>query len=175
MHNSVQYNSPLGPLTLISDGEALVELKFGGSEGAGGSGRSEVSGCAPAIVEAVRWLDHYFSGEVPSFLPKISLNGTMFQQAVWSELLQIPYGKTITYKEIAAAVAVRMGKVRMSAQAVGQAVGCNPVGIIVPCHRVIGSNGSLTGYAWGLEIKAALLKMETRKNFKVSRKPLHHL
>lgn len=113
------------------------------------------------LQETRRWLDIYFSGEIPTFLPRLSLKGTPFQMAVWEELLAIPYGTTTTYKEIAARVAERLGRKKMSAQAVGQAVGHNPVGIIVPCHRVIGSNGSLTGYAWGLPMKESLLRLES--------------
>jgi O-6-methylguanine DNA methyltransferase len=113
--------------------------------------------------EAERWLNLYFSGSAPDFLPPLLLRGTAFQRMVWEFLLAIPYGGTVTYGEIADAVARMMGKPRMSAQAVGGAVGRNPVSIIVPCHRVIGADGSLTGYARGVERKRYLLQLEQNR------------
>ena len=102
----------------------------------------------------------YFSGEVPEFTPPLALHGTPFRKAVWDILLTIPYGQTMTYGGIAALLAARHGMQRMSAQAVGGAVGHNPVAIIVPCHRVIDAGGSLTGYAAGLDRKRRLLQLE---------------
>ena len=104
---------------------------------------------------ACRWLDCYFSGHCPDFLPPLALQGTPFQRRVWRALMDIPYGATTTYGALARSVGCR------SAQAVGQAVGRNPVAIIVPCHRVVGSDGTLTGYAYGLERKEYLLKLES--------------
>ncbi len=154
-------SSPLGGITLAGDGEALTGLWFDGQK------------CFPARLnadhefrrlpvfsEAERWLNLYFSGSAPDFLPPLLLRGTAFQRMVWELLLAIPYGSTATYREIADTVARKMGKPRMSAQAVGGAVGRNPVSIIVPCHRVIGADGSLTGYAGGIERKRYLLQLE---------------
>lgn len=145
MTHSFLYHSPLGPLTLTFDGEALSALRFG----------SQASSTAPSSVSPVRWLDRYFSGHQPTGLPPLDLHGTDFQLRVWKALLEIPYGHTVSYGELARRLGCR------SAQAVGQAVGKNPVAIIVPCHRVVGADGSLTGYAYGLDIKQKLLQLET--------------
>ena len=148
------YRAPWGKLLLIAEDDRLVGLRV--REDPGHRDRSENT--AKGIESAKEWLDLYFSGEKPS--PKglkLLLRGSDFQQEVWRELLQIPYGETMTYGEIAKVIAKRRGLQRMSAQAVGGAVGRNPIGIIVPCHRVVGSNGSLVGYAGGLEIKRRLL------------------
>ena len=106
------------------------------------------------------WLDEYFSGKIPNFLPPIDYEGTEFQKIVWDELLKIPYGKTVSYGDLAKTVALKRGKAKMSAQAIGGAVGSNPICIIVPCHRVIGKDGSLVGYGEGLDKKVLLLKLE---------------
>lgn len=106
------------------------------------------------------WLDCYFAGNIPDFTPPLSLKGTEFQMTVWKILLDIPYGQVVTYGDIAKKIAVQRGLKRMSAQAVGGAVGRNPISIIVPCHRVIGANGSLTGYAGGMSNKIWLLGQE---------------
>lgn len=114
---------------------------------------------------AVRWLDRYFAGENPevtSGRPPLSLEGTNFQKEVWELLLEIPYGKTTTYGEIARELARRRGVKTMSAQAVGGAVGHNKISILVPCHRVVGADGKLTGYAGGIERKQWMLEMEQR-------------
>lgn len=113
-----------------------------------------------ALEPVIRWLDVYFDGKNPDFLPSLKLQGTPFQRQVWDILLHIPYGKTITYKTIAETIAKQRGIPKMSAQAVGLAVGANPIGIIVPCHRVIGCHNSLVGYAGGLKIKKMLLELE---------------
>ena len=112
------------------------------------------------LKDALHWLDIYFSGQKPDFLPKLHLIGTDFQREVWNILLEIPYGQTVTYGEIARKIADNRGLKTMSAQAVGGAVGHNRVSVIVPCHRVIGSDGSLTGYAGGIERKIRLLDIE---------------
>lgn len=109
----------------------------------------------PVFQETRRWLDLYFSGKKPEFTPPLKPQGTPFQQKVWHELLTIPYGETTTYGAIARRIDCR------SAQAIGQAVHNNPIAIIIPCHRVIGADGSLTGYASGLEVKQQLLQLET--------------
>lgn len=113
-----------------------------------------------AATGTIRWLDTYFSGENPPFLPPFHLCGTSFQKVVWNLLLLIPYGTTTSYGAIARETARILGKEHMSAQAIGSAVGHNPIAIIIPCHRVIGATGKLTGYAYGLERKEALLSME---------------
>lgn len=114
----------------------------------------------PVFSQTALWLSHYFSGQQPTFTPPLHLNGTAFQMEVWTLLQQIPYGQTTTYGEIARTIARRREQQKMSAQAVGAAVGRNPVSLIVPCHRVVGANGKLTGYAGGLERKAWLLDLE---------------
>jgi len=114
----------------------------------------------PALTEAKRWLDIYFAGKEPDFLPPLHPAGSTFQQAVWALLLQIPYGQTVTYGELARQLAEKQGRPRMSAQAVGGAVGHNKISIIIPCHRVVGTGGSLTGYAGGIDRKVKLLALE---------------
>ena len=114
----------------------------------------------PVLKETREWLDLYFAGKEPGFLPKLAPEGSEFRKMVWEILLKIPYGKTMTYGEIGDEVAKRTGKRTMSAQAVGGAVGHNPISVLIPCHRVVGTNGSLTGYAGGIERKVALLKLE---------------
>lgn len=110
--------------------------------------------------QTVRWLDIYFSGRDPGFTPQLFLEGSSFRREVWDILLTIPYGRTMTYGQIAGIIAEQRGLDRMSAQAVGGAVGHNPVSLIVPCHRVVGADGSLTGYAGGIGRKAKLLTVE---------------
>ena len=151
------YDSPLGGMTMVSDGQALAALQFDcpGPSGDGPDGRQEKCRL-PVFDDTCRWLDIYFSGGVPDFTPELALHGTSFRLAVWEILRSIPYGRTLSYGEIAA----RLATPRMSAQAVGGAVGHNPVAIIVPCHRVIGADGSLTGYAAGLDTKRRLLQLE---------------
>ena len=114
----------------------------------------------PVLGDACRWLDVYFSGREPDFTPKLHLIGSDFRQAVWALLLQIPYGQTTTYGALAKQLAEKQGRLRMSAQAVGGAVGHNRIAILIPCHRVVGTNGSLTGYAGGIDKKEKLLRME---------------
>ena len=114
----------------------------------------------PILAESKHWLDLYFSGEEPTFAPPLHPAGSDFRKAVWQILLQIPYGKTMTYGEIAREIAKIRNVSHMSAQAVGGAVGHNAISIIIPCHRVVGTNGSLTGYAGGIDKKVALLELE---------------
>lgn len=153
MNHTALYNSPLGSITLSSDGQALTGLRFSMPHC---DRVSPLSTLHFPLSSVFRWLDLYFSGRRPDFLPPIRLIGTAFRQRVWQALLEIPYGETTTYGALAHTLGCR------SAQAVGQAVGSNPIAIIVPCHRVIGSNGSLTGYAYGLEKKQYLLTLEQK-------------
>lgn len=119
----------------------------------------------PIFEETKRWLDDYFSGKRPNFTPTLHFVGSDFQKEVWEILLSIPYGQTVTYGDIAKRIAKKHGLKSMSAQAVGGAVGHNEISIIVPCHRVIGANGSLTGYAGGIDRKIKLLQMEGYTSF----------
>ncbi len=155
---TAHYKSPLGGITMASDGEALVGLWFNGQKhfGAGLASDCEARPGLPIFAQTCLWLETYFGGGVPSFVPPLVLKGSNFRQQVWKVLLEIPYGNTTTYGEIAR----KMSLSRMSAQAVGGAVGHNPISLIVPCHRVVGAGGSLTGYAGGLERKAWMLRLE---------------
>lgn len=154
------YASPLGGMTLVSDGTALVGLYFDGQKyAAEGLDATHTQKNLPIFKEVRRWLDVYFSGRKPDFTPPIAPAGTAFQQSVWEILRTIPYGETTTYGAIARRIEQNTG-CRMSAQAVGGAVGRNPISILIPCHRVVGTNGSLTGYAGGIDKKAYLLRIE---------------
>ena len=158
------YLSPLGRMLLAADDLGLAgvwferQKYFGEFPGHMNFVFAEKENCI--LKDALRWLDIYFSGQKPDFLPKLHLIGTDFQREVWDILLEIPYGQTVTYGEITRKIADKRGLKTMSAQAVGGAVGHNRVSVIVPCHRVIGSNGSLTGYAGGIERKIKLLDIE---------------
>lgn len=202
MDYTSRYLSPLGQITMASNGEALIGLWFEGQKYFASTLGSQHRECddLPVFAETKRWLDCYFSGQVPDFTPKLMLRATPFRQAVWEILLTIPYGKTMTYGEIAkqyvetchgaslqgvmlqgaslqsaplqgatshdallhgaSLKGMSQSTKSMSAQAVGGAVGHNPISLIIPCHRVIGANDSLTGYAGGLERKKYLLEME---------------
>ena len=155
------YNSPLGGILLAADETGLTGLWF---EGQKYFARSLPAGYTeqntPALSEAKRWLEVYFTGKKPDFMPPLHIVGSAFRRAVWEILLQIPYGKTTTYGEIARQLAKKQKLPRMSAQAVGGAVGHNEISIIIPCHRVVGTNGSLTGYAGGIDKKIKLLELE---------------
>ncbi len=155
------YFSPLGRITLAANEEVLTGLWFEGQKyfGAGLTGE-EQERLLPVFEHTRHWLDIYFQGKEPEFMPPLSLAGTDFQQKVWKILLTVPYGKTITYGTIAEQLAAENGLERMSAQAVGGAVGHNPISVIVPCHRVVGGQGQLTGYAGGIEKKERLLALE---------------
>ena len=152
------YDSPLGGITLVSDGEALTGLWFDDPPVPGMPKAAEKK--LPVFDLTVKWLDLYFSGKEPDLMPPLSLHGTPFRKAVWEILLTIPYGKTMTYGKIASMIARQRKIPRMSAQAVGGAVGHNPVSLIVPCHRVIGAAGKLVGYGGGLGRKVRLLALE---------------
>ena len=155
------YDSPLGGITLASDGEALIGLWFDGQKYFADALENENEEKAlPVFDEADRWLDIYFSGKAPNFTPPLNMKTTQFRKAVWEIMLTIPYGQTMTYGEIADRIAWEKGLSRMSAQAVGGAVGHNSISLIIPCHRVVGTNGSLTGYAGGVDKKVKLLTME---------------
>lgn len=152
--------SPLGRITLASDGAALVGLWFDGQAHFGrGISPEQEERLTPDMETAVLWLDAYFAGEQPGFEPPVAPRGTDFQRAVWAALGEIPYGQTSTYGELARSLAGR-GWPRASARAVGGAVARNPISLIVPCHRVLGARGALTGYAGGVERKAKLLELE---------------
>ena len=144
------YRSPLGDIVLTSDGSALTGLRFAEAT------NEEPAQVIPPLTDAYRWLDLYFCGAKPDFTPLLAPQGTPFQQSIWRELLTILYGQTVSYGHIAKQISCR------SAQAVGGAVGHNPIALIIPCHRVIGSNGQLTGYAYGLDRKQWLLAHEVQ-------------
>ena len=156
------YRTPKGfdDLCMCSDGEVLTGLWFAGKR----DGLDKMAKqCLPIFRETCRWLDGYFAGRPPKKLPAFHLLGaTPFRREVSKEMQEIPFGKTVTYGEIAAAIARRLGVARMAAQAVGGAVGWNPICIIIPCHRVIGAGGRPTGYGGGLSNKMALLELERR-------------
>jgi len=155
------YRSPLGGITMASDGHCLAGLWFDGQQHfATTLDEHPQEARLPIFADTVRWLDIYFNGIAPDFMPPLVMNGTPFRMEVWDILRAIPYGQTITYGDIARQIACRRSMGRMSAQAVGGAVGSNPISIIVPCHRVVGAGGRLTGYAGGLERKQWLLAHE---------------
>lgn len=152
------YDSPIGGMTMVSDGTALTALCFKGSRSDSYSAKGvlETPTC-PVFDVTRRWLDMYFNGQKPDFTPRLVPHGTPFQLRVWDIILTVPYGKTISYGDIARRISPTM-----SAQAVGGAVGRNPIAIIIPCHRVIGADGSLTGYGGGLKRKRWMLEMERK-------------
>lgn len=155
------YDSPLGGITLASDGEALIGLWFDGQKYfADALDKEHQEKQLPVFDDTCRWLDIYFSGKNPDFTPKLNMRTTAFRKKAWEIMLTIPFGQTMTYGEIAARIAREKGQNRMSAQAVGGAVGHNSFSLIIPCHRVVGTNGSLTGYAGGIDRKIRLLQME---------------
>ncbi len=156
-----KYKSPLGDITLSSNGSELTGLWLDGQKYFCATIGDEVTEKPlPIFDQTVHWLDVYFSGQTPGFTPSLRMETTPFRKAVWEIMLQIPFGKTMTYGEIAAEIARQKGIEKMSAQAVGGAVGHNPISIIIPCHRVVGTNGSLTGYAGGIDKKIRLLELE---------------
>jgi len=160
---STNYSSPIGSLTLASDGDNLIGLWTEDQKYFADSVTEKMTekDDLPVFIKTIQWLDEYFEGKKPdiSGLP-LALRGGDFRKTVWDILCEIPYGETITYGEIAKIVANKMGKEKMSSQAVGGAVGHNPISIIIPCHRVVGANGSLTGYAGGIDKKIKLLEHE---------------
>ncbi len=161
MQQVIWYSSPLGRMLLAAKEDALTGLWFEGQAHFGaalGAEREEEE--TPVLTAARRWLDAYFAGERPGDSVPLRPAGTVFQQAVWALLRRIPYGETMTYGAIAKKIAAARGLSRFSAQAVGGAVGRNPIAVFIPCHRVVGADGSLTGYAGGLARKEALLRLE---------------
>ena len=155
------YASPLGGILLAADEMGLTGLWFDGAKYYADNLPSEHEEReTPILSDAKRWLDIYFAGREPNFMPPLHPTGSEFRVAVWGILLNIPYGKTTTYGEIARQLALKQGRPKISAQAVGGAVGHNEISIIIPCHRVVGANGSLTGYAGGIDKKVKLLELE---------------
>ena len=155
------YDSPLGGILLAADEIGLTGLWFDGQKYFARDLPAErVERSTPVLSEAKRWLDVYFTGKEPDFMPPLHPAGSAFRRSVWDILLQISYGQTTTYGEIARQLAEKQGLSRMSAQAVGGAVGHNEISVIIPCHRVVGTNGSLTGYAGGIDKKVKLLEWE---------------
>lgn len=157
------YDSPLGGITLASDGETLKGLWFDGQKYFGSTFTpfaEPVQELLPVFEKTVRWLDIYFNREKPGFLPPLSMQTTPFRRAVWEMMLTIPYGQTMTYGEIAGKIAGENDISKTSARAVGNAVGHNPISLIIPCHRVLGAGGKLAGYAGGVDKKIWLLEME---------------
>ena len=155
-----KYNSPLGIIVMQSDGEVLIGLWF---ENGVDSAKLNLGEEKELLIfkKTVKWLDIYFGGTNPNFIPKYKiLNMTPFRELVIKIIEKIPYGKTISYNDIALKIAKQLGIKKMSPQAVGNAVGWNPICIIVPCHRVVGANGNLTGYRGGLKNKVELLRLE---------------
>ena len=155
------YSSPIGELTISCDGESLTGLwldsqKYFMEHVTEAEARSDL----PVLLEARAWLDCYFAGKDPGFLPAVKPVGTAFREQVWKLLVEIPYGQVTTYGELARRIAASTGVAKMSSRAVGGAVGHNPISIIIPCHRVIGSNGSLTGFGGGIARKIQLLELE---------------
>lgn len=163
MYYSSTYSSPVGNITLACDGDNLAGLWIEGQKYHGNiiSENMIESNDIPVFGAAKKWLDRYFAGEKPgsSELPLAPV-GSEFRRETWKILCEIPYGQVITYSDIAKKMAEKMNKKSMSSQAVGGAVGHNPISIIIPCHRVVGSNGSLTGYAGGIHTKIKLLELE---------------
>lgn len=156
------YYSPLGKILLASDGTYLTGLWFEGQKYyAAGLSAGAYEKDLPVFAETGKWLDIYFSGEEPDFMPELDAGGTDFQKRVTAELLTIPRGKTVSYGEIARRISEKENGRNVPARAVGTAVGKNRISVIVPCHRVVGKNGSLTGYAGGLDRKKTLLMLET--------------
>ncbi|MBF0819700.1 methylated-DNA--[protein]-cysteine S-methyltransferase [Streptococcus acidominimus] len=161
MQYTSQYQSPLGDMLIAANDIGVTGLWFVGQKYFAYSLDKESEEKETAILQDTKkWLDMYFSGKEPSFKIPLQFTGTDFQNEVWKILCDIPYGQTMTYGEIATILAKKKSLNKMSAQAVGGAVGKNGITIIIPCHRVVGSNGSLTGYAGGISKKIELLKLE---------------
>lgn len=155
------YDSPLGGILLAADEIGLTGLWFDREKYFADNLPAEhTERETPVLAESKRWLDTYFAGSEPDFLPPLHPIGSAFRREVWEILLRIPYGQTTTYGAIARELAQKRGLARMSAQAVGGAVGHNEISIIIPCHRVVGAGGSLTGYAGGIDKKVRLLELE---------------
>ena len=162
MDYTTHYQSPLGGITLASDGKALVGLWFDGQKYFADAlaEQHQERDDLPVFDDTRRWLDIYFSGRAPGFTPTLSMRTSPFRRRVWEIMLGIPFGRTMTYGDIARQIARERCIPTMSTQAVGGAVGHNSISLIIPCHRVVGTNGSLTGYAGGIDKKLRLLQME---------------
>ncbi len=161
MEHIFHYSSPIGRIILASDGTHLTGLWFNGQKySAGTLNTNRQEKLLSIFKQTVCWLDIYFSGKEPNFTPPLKMRTTPFRKQVWEIMLTIPYGQTMTYGEIATKIAKKRGLKKMSAQAVGGAVGHNAIALIIPCHRVIGANGSLTGYGGGISKKVKLLQLE---------------
>ena len=157
-------HSPLGEVRLRSDGKSLTGLWFIGQvNDAKDNSDIEIKDDFPIFGQVETWLESYFSGKQTPITFPLQPKGTIFQERVWKILQEIPYGETMTYGEIAQRIAKEKGVETYSAQAVGQAVGKNPISILIPCHRVLGKNGALTGYAGGVHRKEHLLQLERGK------------
>ena len=150
------YISPLGPIVIESDGQAITSLRFSCEKASAvpKEAPKEAVSTPPIIAETIQWLDDYFASKQPCNVPRLNPQGTAFQKRVWQALFTIWHGQTKTYGEIAQMIDCR------SAQAVGQAVGANPIALIIPCHRVIAAHGKIGGYEYGIEIKKRLLELE---------------
>lgn len=168
------YSSPLGEITLASDGTHLIGLWFEGGRYAGETISKDAvkRDDLPVFQETKHWLNLYFVGKDPNFRPPLLVRGSVFRKNVCQKILAIPYGQTKTYGDLAKEVAAERGLAHMSAQAVGGAVSHNPISLIIPCHRVVGTNGSLTGYGGGIWRKVKLLELEkvNLKNFFIPKK-----
>ena len=163
MDYTSDYDSKYGKILLASDGEAITGLWFYGQKYFAATLSNEhIKKELPVFQDTYKWLNMYFSGKEPEYSVPIAPRGSDFRKIVWQILCDIPYSKVATYKNVAEKAAQILGISTMSAQAVGGAVGHNPISILIPCHRVIGANGSLTGYAAGVEIKRRLLELERR-------------
>ena len=161
MMYTIHYDSPLDGILLAADEAGLTGLWFDGEKYfADALAPEHAAQETPILLKAKLWLDVYFRGQEPDFTPLLHPIGSPFRQEVWELLLQIPYGQTTTYGALAKQMAAKHGLSRMSAQAVGGAVGHNEISIIIPCHRVVGTSGSLTGYAGGIDKKVKLLTLE---------------
>ena len=161
MNYKYTYESPLGTMIMLGTLSYLTDLFFVDESHAPTYDDADYIEQKTGPFEVtIMWLDQYFSGKKPFVTPPVELEGTEFRKSVWAILQTIPYGENITYGEIAKEIAKQQGKKKMSAQAIGGAVGHNPISIIIPCHRVIGSNCQLTGYAGGIERKKYMLDLE---------------
>ncbi len=155
------YVSPLGGITISSNGNEITGLWFDGQKYFGSTLSEEREEKDLSVFEETKkWLDIYFGGKAPGFTPPLCMQTTPFRKAVWEIMLTIPFGQTMTYGQIADKIAEQKGLSQMSAQAVGNAVGHNAISLLIPCHRVVGTNGSLTGYAGGIDKKIFLLRLE---------------
>ncbi|MDD2952272.1 MAG: methylated-DNA--[protein]-cysteine S-methyltransferase [Parabacteroides sp.] len=164
MQYTHKYKSPLGEITLASDGDRLTGLWFDGQKYFASTLSAGHQERELAVFEQTQeWLDRYFEGKPLGLIPPTRLEDTPFRLAVWDLLSKIPYGEVVTYKDLAREIARQKGLPSMSTQAIGGAVGHNPISIIIPCHRVVGTNGSLTGYAGGIDKKRSLLQIEQGK------------